>query len=146
MDKTELWHQVYHTNKQHLHRRQDGLLSVKPMYQILRATELWGAFGTDWGVRNEVFIFKDNQCLYTGELYYPSGELPIHADKATTSTEWSKAVATDALTKGLSKLGFSADVFFGEHDNDATIPQGSPESFVDPSSSGSAPSSSARRT
>ena len=69
--------------------------------------------------------------LYTAILFYPDGEknaeIYIHADsevifssgkrKLKYNEDWSKKIATDALTKGLSKLGFSADVFLN-HFND----------------------------
>jgi len=100
--------------------------------QIKKATELWGPMGKEWGVHGERFeIFDNNYCLYNGNLFYPDGNLPIHADievtfssgtrKGKFNDDFTKKIATDALTKGLSKLGFNADVFEGKFDDNKYV-------------------------
>jgi hypothetical protein len=74
--------------------------------------------------------------LYTAKLYYPievyiiegdatktirRGIVPIHSDIKVSQNDWSKKVATDALTKGLSLLGFNADVFLGKFEDNKYV-------------------------
>jgi len=110
--------------------------SIQPHSQIMDATKEWGPFGIKWGVKDERFTpcFTD-RVIYQAILFYPEGEILLHSDiciftsvKKSPVDDWSKKVATDALTKGLSKLGFNADVFLGEWDskycnNDASQPR-----------------------
>ena len=105
--------------------------------QIKKATELWGSVGNKWGVRDEEYNYTSlvniNFCLYTAELYYPEGKLQIHSDseiifsfgkrKGMYNDDFSKKMATDALTKGLSWLGFNADIFEGKFDDNKYVPK-----------------------
>ena len=68
--------------------------------------------------------------LYTSTLWYvfnsKTGELPIHSSikygaNGRYDDDFAKKVATDALTKGLSKLGFNADVFMGLFDDNKYV-------------------------
>ena len=83
-------------------------------------------------MREETFKFEMDSRLvvYQAELFYlfngVEGTLPIHS---SCTTSWGtkldddciKKVATDALTKGLSKLGFNADVFMGRFDDNKYV-------------------------
>lgn len=110
-------------------------IAIAAQSQRKRASELWGSFGGNWGIRNERFsIIKlsedphDTIMAYTGEFYYPGGVFGIHSDidiwtyvKAYKSwvknNDIHKKVRTDAFTKGLSELGFNADVFMGLYED-----------------------------
>ncbi len=101
--------------------------------QIKEATKLWGSMGNVWGVWKEEYKVIGEYCIYTAEFYYPDGKFPIHADseiiysggnrKGKYNDDFSKKMATDALTKGLSKLGFNADVFEGKFDDNKYVAQ-----------------------
>lgn len=114
--------------------------AIGAMFQIKHATEQWGMFGDSWGVKDEKYtaIHLDTEekgfLLYNAVLFYPGAsgecEIPIHADinfynktknGYKVENDLSKKVATDALTKGLSKLGFNADVFEGLFDDNKYI-------------------------
>jgi hypothetical protein len=118
--------------------------AICAQWQRFKATELWGPYGERWGVKEEAFdIFQDGQdshndlILYRAIFYYPSisgppAQFPIASDLSlwnysTTYKSWarnndvSKKVSTDALTKGLSMLGFSADVFMGKFDDNRYV-------------------------
>lgn len=125
----KLWNQVCVTDKKWTKEVKIGArkyTTISAYKQIRRATELWGSFcGEGWGVKNEKFeSMPSNVALYTATLYYPGGEVCIHSDteivhmsgkrKGQYNEDWTKKIATDALTKGLSKLGFSADIFQNE--------------------------------
>lgn len=112
--------------------------AIGAMFQIKHATEQWGMMGVSWGVKDEKFmpimIETDHRgfLLYSAILFYPEGSLPIHADinfynrtknGYQIENDITKKVATDALTKGLSKLGFNADVFEGLFDDNKYVQQ-----------------------
>lgn len=112
--------------------------AIGAQYQIKHATEQWGIMGGKWGVKEEKFtpIMLDTEekgfLIYTAILFYPDGEHPVHGDITFYSkagnvhkveNDLSKKVATDALTKGLSKLGFNADVFEGLFDDNKYVQQ-----------------------
>ena len=122
-----LWNEVCTTDPAMTKRMQYGpkLTSIDAQYQLKEATKVFGSFGHKWGVKDEYFNFHSNDtntCLYTAILFYSDGEIPIHSDIEVYKDkryvkDWSKKVATDALTKGLSKLGFNSDVFEGKFDD-----------------------------
>ena len=113
-----------------------GFTSINAQHQVEYATEKFGPMGSSWGlmdcewdiVRNAegtpvqltldaVFYYPE----YTGsnDETSPSGEFQISSD-----IEWSargecrKKLRTDLLTKALSQIGFSSDVFKNLWDGD----------------------------
>jgi len=107
--------------------------------QRQKGTELWGPFGGKWGIKDELYEIitlsddpHDTILSYHGILYYPDGEFGIHSDTDvwmyvskgkywTKTNDIFKKVRTDAFTKGLSELGFNADVFHGLFDDNKYI-------------------------
>jgi hypothetical protein len=113
-----------------------GFTAIDAYSQIMIATTQWGIFGHGWGIKNEEFsMLTEGLLIYTAILFYPSGtktiETEIHSSISTAFTtsdgqkrlddDCVKKVATDALTKGLSKLGFNADVFLGLYDDNKYV-------------------------
>lgn len=131
----ELWLQVCETNPAITKAVSIGrkFTTVLAQCQVKRATELWGSMGTAWGVKDETFSFLEatNIVYYQAILYYPDGQLPIHSDdefiyrdgkrKGKYNEDVTKKIATDALTKGLSKLGFNSDIFEGKYDDNKYV-------------------------
>ncbi len=134
MNNLEFWKSVEKTDPSFTKKRSDGrkAIAIDTYYKIKRVTEVWGMFGKHWGVKNEQFHILTTDRIqavyYTAILFYPDGEIPIHADseivfstgekrKGKYNEDWSKKTATDALTKGLSKVGFCADVFLGKFED-----------------------------
>lgn len=139
-----LWRLVEKTDPKYLKDVSLGsrrFKSIDPHYQMLQATKVFGSYGKLWGVKDEVFnnvVIGSKEangsrvdimiCNYQATFYYPDGEFPIHSaikfsylsnqGKHIIDDEYSKKVATNALNKGLSKLGFNADVFMGAFDDD----------------------------
>jgi len=132
-DNLELWNKVEKTNPNYTKQanvKGNKITSIAPQFQIMNATEHFGAYGIAWG-------FKDIEIDYTlvpvcGLVYwraiffFPNGEFPatnsisIWRDGAMTKPDdqFAKKVETDSLTKCLSKLGFNADIFLGKFDDD----------------------------
>lgn len=152
MDNLELWNSVEVTNPKHTKRIKVGareFTAICPHYQRKLATEKFGPYGMGWGIKpdSEHFEFKDiteetTLLLYRGVFFYGNelcdipglvGAFPINASlkvKYKTSKgffkiddDCMKKVQTDALTKGLSFLGFNADVFEGKFDDNKYVAQ-----------------------
>lgn len=144
MDNLELWNKVCRTDPKHTKKTKLGAMAITaidPQYQRKNATEVFGPFGCGWGVENESFsteTFKDGTVLgnYSATMWFlweSEGKLPICSNikvAYTTSTgkykvddEWMKKAATDALTKGLSMIGFNSDVFEGKFDDNKYVKQ-----------------------
>ena len=145
MSNLKLWDAVKKTDPSHTKPASKGqfnFTSVAPMYQNWKATEQFGIQGIGWGivVGSETFTEKEYGTTtilsYDATLFFNvdgvRGEIPIHAsEKACYMTngykgkdgymkiddEVRKKVVTNAKTKGLSELGFSADIFMGQFDD-----------------------------
>ena len=138
MNNMKLWQAVGKTDPSFTKKAKKGqyhFTSIAPMYQIQMATEQWGPFGSSWGIDSSSEKFSQTTIAdtilinYDAILKYPDGSFPIHASeklayKTTGSNSYLKVdeearkkVVTNALTKGLSMLGFNADIFTGLFDD-----------------------------
>ena len=138
-DNMSLWNSVCVTDPQYTKRvnQRGGFTAIGAQSQIMEATKVFGPFGTGFGVHTETFTSFDLEglCLYQATLWYKSRiirgeikEFPIHSSikysvNGRVDDDFAKKVATDALTKGLSKLGFNADVFLGKFDDNKYVNQ-----------------------
>jgi len=133
-NKLELWDSVQTTDPQYTKKvnQRGGFTAIAAQSQIKRATEVFGIMGHGWGVEDEKFTVVEgtSMVLYTANLWYnfnaKTGSIPIHSSikygaNGRYDDDFSKKVATDALTKGLSKLGFNADVFMGLFDDNKYV-------------------------
>lgn len=146
MSNLELWESVQKTDPNHTKKAKMGgmtITAIDPQYQRKNATEKFGPFGIGWGVEDEDYHMSTHGdtvlCRYTATMWYlwndAVGKVPIQGVvKASYMTngsnpylkvddEYAKKVATDALTKGLSTLGFNADVFLGLFDDNKYVNQ-----------------------
>ena len=110
------------------------LTSIKPQYQIMLATEQFGSYGSTWGFKSiniDYTLMEKGLVTFKGTFYYPKGEfeiinsISIWRDNAQTKIDdlFAKKIETDTLTKALSKLGFNADIFMGQFDDDRYVVQ-----------------------
>lgn len=138
-ENLKLWNAVSHTDPKFTKTFNNGTYSgtaIDPQWQAMKATEAFGMFGVGWGLREEVYRLeklddKTTLMLYTGVLWYQydgkTGEFPVtssvrimyqaKSERMIYDDEASKKVQTNAISKGLSRLGFSADVFLGQFDD-----------------------------
>ena len=122
----ELWSKVETTDKKFTKKQSFGakLTAIDQMYQFKNATELFGPFGIGWGVKEETYQKVDSFIIYTATLWYKyngdEGAFPISSDQKLKD-DCIKSVQTDAITKGLSRLGFNADIFLGTFDGNKYI-------------------------
>lgn len=145
-NKLTLWESVSKTDPQYTKKGKksgNAFTSISPMYQFKNATETFGMFGIGWGIKaeSEKFSYEtigDTTLLnYDAVLFYKinseTGEYPIHSTMPQAyktnngymkvDDDARKKVVTNALTKGLSMLGFNADIFMGEYDDQDYVAQ-----------------------
>ena len=119
-----LWDAVSETDPAYTRPAENGLTSIDAYYKIKKATSQWGPFGAAWGLRDEVWSTIDRTDGTAAELvldamfFYPMGcfKVTVGASYAP-GRDLHKMLRTDLLTKALSYLGFCADVFMGEFDD-----------------------------
>ena len=138
----ELWDSVMQTDPKQTKPAKIGqmrITAICPQFQRKNATEKFGPYGIGWGIisDSEQVIYKSigdtELASYSATMFYMlggnRGEFPICSSiKVAYMTqgasgylkvddEYMKKLQTDALTKGLSFLGFNSDVFEGLFDD-----------------------------
>lgn len=152
MSNLELWNRVCDTDPKYTKpgtKSGNNFTAISPQYQRMMATQVFGPYGQDWGVSGEKwerFEFQDNLlCQYNAILWYwwegNKYEINIqsaikiayttNAGKLKIDDDYAKKVTTDALTKGLSYLGFNADVFMGMFDDNKYVQNRTREELID---------------
>lgn len=125
-DPKRVWDQVKQTDPAFTKRsdQRGGFTSISPMYQAMRATEIFGPCGIGWGWEVLAENWTDNAHHVRIKLWYvlddQRGEIESFGGtpiQKSGGEDIAKKSLTDAITKALSYLGFSADVFLGYFDN-----------------------------
>jgi hypothetical protein len=117
--------------------------AIDATYQQKTATKLFGPYGLNWGLSVSEFDFtlveKTGMVIHRAEFFYPqlkegeptvSARFIIHnAIKAfeykngsngeyiKSDDEFAKKLETNTISKALSRLGFNADVFLGQFED-----------------------------
>lgn len=129
-DNLKVWNAVCETDPDHTKKvnQRGGFTAIDAHYQIKRATEQFGPVGIGWGYDAGEPIFQQQFVVVPVTLW--------HGDRANTygpvfgcaemfgnrpDADAPKKAGTDALTKLLSQLGFSADVFLGKFDDNKYV-------------------------
>lgn len=143
-----IWEKVCTTRPEHTKAVKFGrkFTAICPQSQRMMATHTFGPFGLGWGVECESFEIVNLEgqqplLVYKGMFWY----FEDHSDGSRCKCDFSivsslqmtvwdnknsrfkldddcyKKVVTDALTKGLSFLGFNADVFLGLYDDNRYV-------------------------
>jgi len=135
-----IWKAVEKTDPRHTKKVTFGrkFTAIDAHYQIMRATEQFGPVGMGWGYEctNGTIKLDDDTMMATCDVYIWHGKRvngygPFRGmselrwldktGKVKFDTDAAKKAMTDALTKGLSHLGFSADVFLGLYDDNKYV-------------------------
>jgi hypothetical protein len=128
----DLWNSVCVTPPEitkHVKRR-GGFTAVCAQAQRKNATELWGPYGKDWGMKNVTAQLIGEQItagnpialVMKGTFFFPEGEFDVFGDHAwEVGDDVYKKLLTDITTKALSMLGFNADVFLGLYDDNKYV-------------------------
>ena len=131
-DNLKIWEKVDKTDSGFTKPMGFGanLTAIDQMYQFKNATRMFGSFGIGWGTINENYQVIDGFVIYTAELWYKydgeKGQFPISSDHKFKD-DCIKSVQTDAITKGLSRIGFNADIFLGTFDGNKYVSKSAPK-------------------
>jgi hypothetical protein len=129
-DKMKLWNAVNKTDPKHTKHvgQRGGFTAINAQSQMRAATAQWGPYGTEWGMEECVYGYVNSADGSPVEIWleaifrYPGGSFPISSDaKYRPGDDCRKKLLTDATTKALSKLGFNADIFLGEWDDNKYV-------------------------
>ena len=128
-----IWNKVEKTDPKHTKAVSYGtrkFTAIDAHYQIMRATEVFGPVGEGWGYECEHSI-QDGLAVCDVRLWYGGtrhqtfgpvrGMSAVRPKDNRLDDDCAKKAMTDALTKALSHLGFSADVFLGKFDDNKYV-------------------------
>lgn len=134
---TNLWDAVKKTDIKHTKKVTIGAYqytAIDATYQQQEATKQWGPYGASWGLRkselNMDLLLQTRMCVHIAEFFYPhngvevsfpiTNAIEVYKDMngsngpyIKTDQDFAKKIETNTISKALSRLGFSADVFLG---------------------------------
>lgn len=138
----ELWEKVAATDPKYTKLVEYGkrkYTTINAQFQIRNATEQFGTYGKGFGIESTTYEhlpLRDRVLLIChATFFYKIGDekfsFPISSsiilldidkyDKFIIDDEAYKKIETDITTKALSKLGFNADVFLGQYDDNRYV-------------------------
>jgi hypothetical protein len=127
-----LWDAVSKTDPSATTRinQRGGFTAIDAYSQIRAATEQFGPVGSGWGWVVEDVQFPPNDTVVVrialwhgdpkGSRFDVFGQKKLNGKNGPDEDAFKKAL-TDAITKGLSYLGFNADVFLGQFDDNKYV-------------------------
>lgn len=126
MGNMDIWDAVQKTDPSHTKKvnQRGGFTAIDAHYQIMKATEQFGPIGIGWGYHTEKLERLDqfvvaHVVIWHGDRENTFGPVLGCAEMFGNrpDSDAPKKATTDAITKGLSQLGFNADVFLGRFDD-----------------------------
>ena len=134
-DTMRIWDAVSKTDPSHTKKvnQRGGFTAISAHYQIMQATKQFGPIGIGWGYVDGAPIFEDGLVIVPvtiwhgdrantfGPLYGSAEMRPKTKNGPMLDSDAPKKASTDGLTKGLSQLGFNADVFLGKFDDNKYV-------------------------
>lgn len=129
-----LWEKVQDTPTEIIQKikAEDGteLNNVAPIHRLKKATEVFGTYGKNWGLKNikhseqkifntlilgtvdAIFFYTHNDVKIEFEITNSISIVSVSDDKKMkVNYTYRKALETDTITKALSRLGFNADIY-----------------------------------
>ena len=130
-DNKRYWDQLKKTDPKYTKRINKGfgeITTIDPQWQIGKMTEVFGPVGVGWGYNvnytyTDQLVFAEVSVWAKDDVnsYVPYGPVcsvqKLWRKTGALDDEAPKKAMTDAMTKALSHLGVSADVFLGMFDN-----------------------------
>lgn len=138
-ENLKLWNNVKTTDPKYINEVSNGGRTYKAIdaySQYMKVTEQFGPYGPNWGLKNiDVMHHTIGETVLANIkaiFYYPGGEFEtINSIKLAYKTngyqgkegylkvdeEAYKKLETNTVTKALSRLGFNADVFLGQFED-----------------------------
>lgn len=142
----KVWNRVDKTDPAYTKKvtQRGGFTAIDAMYQTKKATEVFGMYGKGWGLSKTNFnldmLEATGMIIHEAVFFYVEDEkryeFPIHnAIKpmmgAKSDEDWPKKVETNTISKALSRLGFCADVFMGDFDDQNYVQERANEVAMD---------------
>ncbi|NQU56678.1 MAG: hypothetical protein HQ513_05540 [Rhodospirillales bacterium] len=137
LDNMRIWDAVCKTNPSDTKEVDFGrkFTAIDAYTQIKKATEVFGPPGINWGwsIDHTLVLPTDEIAVFVRiwhgapgrdhEYFCAAGQCGLYLDgkKTRLDGEAAKKALTNAVTKGLSYLGFNADVFMGQFDDDKYV-------------------------
>ena len=130
MSTMELWDRVSKTNPAHTKNvsQRGGFTAINAQSQLMEATRVFGPFGAAWSLDDLVWgevraVNGELEELTLDAVFrFPGGAFPMAGSSAwRKGDDTRKKLRTDVLTKCLSNLGFNADVFLGQWDDNKYV-------------------------
>lgn len=131
-DNLALWNAVSKTDPRHTKKvnQRGGFTAIDAQYQIMEATRAFGPVGVGWGYTVGDYRIEGGLIVVPVTLWHGSrdntfGPILGCAEMLgqRPDRDAPKKAITDAITKGLSQLGFNADVFLGRFDDNKYVEQ-----------------------
>lgn len=133
-DPMLLWNTVGKTNPKHTKKVEFGrkFTAIDPYSQIKAATEIFGPAGVGWGWSVERIEYLPTEFvavlvrLWIADRQHTieqwgQADLWVSYAKKSRDSDCLKKATTDGVTKCLSYLGFNADVFLGQFDDNKYV-------------------------
>jgi hypothetical protein len=129
-DTMRIWDAVCKTDPSHTKRvnQRGGFTAIDAQYQLMEATRQFGPVGEGWGYDVGEFQIVGPLIIVPVTLWHTKrdnrfgpilGCCEIAGQRPDRDAP--KKAITDAITKGLSQLGFNADVFLGRFDDNKYV-------------------------
>jgi hypothetical protein len=129
-----IWNAVSKTDPRHTKKvnQRGGFTAISAHYQVMEATRQFGPVGIGWGYHNDRPIIGDGLVIVPVTIWHGDrgnsfgpifGGADLFDSRGKVDSDAAKKAATDGLTKGLSQLGFNADVFLGRFDDNKYVEQ-----------------------
>ena len=131
-----IWDNLCHTDKNFtkpFSKFGMKLTTTDPMYQIMKMTDQFGPVGEGWTYEvqytyTDKNVFAELKIGWREDInkdfnwYGPiSAVNPLYKSNNSLDDEAPKKAMTDALTKAMSHLGMSADIFLGKFDGNKYV-------------------------
>lgn len=131
-----IWGKVCKTDSEFTKKvnQRGGYTAIDATYQAMKATELFGAYGAGWGLKSVSYdfsLFEQTKMAVCHAVFFyiidgKESSFPIsNAINVMQGTkpdeDFCKKLETNTISKSLSRLGFSADVFLGLFDDSEYI-------------------------
>jgi hypothetical protein len=138
MSNTDIWDKVKKTDPKYTKDSSFGRkqTSIAPQYQIQEATKIFGPYGKGWGFKtcdldlthldslNLVlvravffFVIDGEESSFVINNSWPVKIVKKRGSELSPDEDFAKKAETNTMSKALSRLGFSADIFMGEFDD-----------------------------
>ena len=134
MTNMDLWNAVSTTDPETTKKvnQRGGFTAICAYSQIMAATKRFGPAGEGWGWEIVEFTYPPNETMIVhlrmwhkdmATSFSVCGQASLYTKGADAKpdADCAKKAVTDAITKGLSYLGFNADVFLGKFDDNKYV-------------------------